>query len=245
MKTLFIDESGDHNLTKINEEYPVFVLAGSVFDDSYVNRSLEPKTRSVKIDLFGTSEIIFHTSDISGAEKGFENMVKEEFRQRFFAKMNTYIEGLEFKGICCAIKKHDHKRLYGDAAFDPYKYSLRVLVERFCFELDDARTTGRMVIESRGDGPDGQINEAWEEMKWRGTFYVSRDRIANKIDEKLEFRKKSENIAGLQVSDLIANPIGRYVIGKKSTPDLKIVWGKLRADRKGNVMGRGLVILPK
>ena len=35
MKIMFLDESGDHNLEKIDQQYPVFVLAGAIFDNSY------------------------------------------------------------------------------------------------------------------------------------------------------------------------------------------------------------------
>ena len=33
MKTLFLDESGDHNLDVIDPEYPVLVLGGVVMDN--------------------------------------------------------------------------------------------------------------------------------------------------------------------------------------------------------------------
>ncbi|MGI8642877.1 MAG: DUF3800 domain-containing protein, partial [Thermomicrobiales bacterium] len=35
MKLLFLDESGDHSLEKIDEDYPIFVLGGVVVDRSY------------------------------------------------------------------------------------------------------------------------------------------------------------------------------------------------------------------
>jgi len=33
MKILFLDESGDHNMEKIDSKYPVFVLAGAIFEN--------------------------------------------------------------------------------------------------------------------------------------------------------------------------------------------------------------------
>ncbi|HCB35264.1 MAG TPA: DUF3800 domain-containing protein, partial [Candidatus Taylorbacteria bacterium] len=35
MKVMFLDESGDHSLDKIDASYPMFVLAGCIFDFEY------------------------------------------------------------------------------------------------------------------------------------------------------------------------------------------------------------------
>lgn len=32
MKVMFLDESGDHSLVKIDPQFPVFCLAGGIFD---------------------------------------------------------------------------------------------------------------------------------------------------------------------------------------------------------------------
>ena len=44
MKILFIDESGDHNLDpkKVDESYPIFVLAGCIFDQEYYEKIVVP-----------------------------------------------------------------------------------------------------------------------------------------------------------------------------------------------------------
>jgi len=71
MKTLFIDESGDHNLEKIDSQYPVFVLAGVIFDNDYYNKTAKEKIKKFKIKIFGTDKIILHTADISRNKNGF------------------------------------------------------------------------------------------------------------------------------------------------------------------------------
>jgi len=53
-----------------------------------------------------------------------------------------------------------------------------------------------------------------------------------------------ENVAGLQIADLLANPIGREVLGKRNQIDYETIKSKYRSkDRK--YLGYGLVILPK
>ena len=41
MKVLFLDESGDHNLSIIDPQYPLFVLGGVIVDRDYAEGSLQ------------------------------------------------------------------------------------------------------------------------------------------------------------------------------------------------------------
>ena len=61
----------------------------------------------------------------------------------------------------------------------------------------------------------------------------------------LTLRGKAENIAGLQIADLVATPIGRHVIGKATKEDFRIIEGKFRRVGRGGYIGTGLVILPR
>ena len=53
MKVMFLDESGDHSLNTIDPSYPMFVLAGCIFDFDYYTNTIEPKLRELKIKHFG------------------------------------------------------------------------------------------------------------------------------------------------------------------------------------------------
>ena len=61
----------------------------------------------------------------------------------------------------------------------------------------------------------------------------------------LTTRDKKDNIAGLQLADLVVSPIGRFVLGRSTHEDFEIVKSKFRRDAKGEYAGTGLVILPK
>ena len=244
MKILYIDESGDHSLVKIDRNYPVFVLAGTEFDAESGIDELESKTHRVKNELFGNTDIILHTSDIVGRENGFEALEDSEFRVKFYQSINRFICDLEFTAICCVIDKYRHKAKYGDQAYDPYSFSLEVLVERFCFDLNSANTTGYMIAESRGDHFDSQMMDAWHEIQKNGTGYLAPGRINGTVAD-LKFRPKSDNISGLQISDLVANPAGRIALRKRERNDMRIVRNKFRRSPTGVVDGWGLILLPR
>lgn len=74
---------------------------------------------------------------------------------------------------------------------------------------------------------------------------------ASEIKEKIEnlyMTPKSQNEAGLQIADLIASPIGRYVLGIKSKPEHEVKYSVLEkklSRKKKDDENLGLIILPK
>ena len=47
------------------------------------------------------------------------------------------------------------------------------------------------------------------------------------------------------MTDLVATPIGRYVLGKQIKEDFRIIETKFRRNREGGFSESGLVVLPK
>lgn len=163
--------------------------------------------------------------------------------------MQQLVRRLDFKIVACVIKKGAHLERYGLKAKDPYILSLSILVERFIFECGPRG--GSIVAESRGETFDNALDLAFLDLKIGGTEFISAKKIRQRI-LSFTIRDKKENIAGLQLADVVATPIGRHVHGKKTYPVyseggdfFSVVEPKLRKDWKGNYEGMGLVILPK
>ncbi|MDI3340145.1 MAG: DUF3800 domain-containing protein [Sphaerobacter sp.] len=243
MKILLLDESGDHSLSKIDPQYPIFVLAGVIVDAAYAASELDERLRAFKQRLFGRDDLILHTADIVRQQNGFEALADPAFRAKFYTHLNTLMSQLDYMVVACVIKKYVFHRRYGTKALDPYMFSLEVLVERFCYELGNRRGAGRMVAEKRNSILDSQIDLAWRRLKVEGTRYLQAATLRNRIID-LELRPKRDNLAGLQLADLVASPIGRFVLGKPTREDWRIVESKFRR-RDGDYRGAGLVVLPK
>lgn len=69
MKVIFLDESGDHSLNKIDQSYPMFVLAGCIFDFEYYVQTVEPAVDNLKTKHFGNANIILRSYDIRKQKK--------------------------------------------------------------------------------------------------------------------------------------------------------------------------------
>jgi hypothetical protein len=151
---------------------------------------------------------------------------------------------LEYSVVACTIRKDEHLSRYGVAALDPYMLSLDVLVERFCFDVGKVTGGGVIVGEKRDPTLDRELDLAWLNLKIQGTRFMQAKDVEDRI-AGLNLRAKADNIAGLQLADLVVSPIGRHVLGKPDKEDWRIVEEKFRRSPSGQVEGYGLVVLPK
>ena len=244
MKILFLDESGDHNLSKIDPQYPLFVLGGVIVDKEYAEGAMQEAVSDFKQRLFGRDDLILHTADITRNRNGFERLKDTTFRERFYRELNELMKSLDYRVVACVIRKHAHLSRYGLAAVDPYLLSLDILVERFCMHIGEISKSGMIIAEQRGPTLDRQLELAWLNLRIQGTQYMQAVEIDRRI-QALTLRGKTENIAGLQLADLVVTPIGRHVLGKSIKEDYRIIESKFRHNWRGEVAGYGLVVLPK
>src|ERR1700756_2293011 len=96
MKVLFLDESGDHNLTIIDPQYPLFVLGGVIIDKDYADGELTRELNAFRQELFGRTDIVLHTADITRNRDGFEQVKETVFRARFYERLNAMMRKLEY-----------------------------------------------------------------------------------------------------------------------------------------------------
>ena len=244
MKMLFLDESGDHNLTAIDSQHPIFVLGGIIADKHYALGEMTYKLNSFKKELFGTTDITLHTADFTRQKNGFEQMKKPDFCAEFYRKLNMLIAELDITVLACAIKKEQHMNKYGLEAIDPYHLSLNVLVERFCFVIGKDAPKGHIIAEARDATLDRQLDLAWLILKVSGTKFVQATDINQRIDN-LSLKTKQDKLAGLEIADAIVTPIARRILQRNSKVDIEIIKSKMRKNYLGEITGYGLVVLPK
>ena len=218
-------------------------------DDKHHDEVATPRLNAFKRNLFGRENIVLHTADFTRNKAGFEAMASHDFRLQFFTELQTLIRDLDFKVAACAIKKQEHLKKYGLNALDPYLLSLSLVIERFVFECGSAG--GTVVVEARDETLNNALNLAFLDLKIRGTTYVTGTKIQRRVRNSA-IRDKKENIAGLQVADVVATPIARHALGKATYPQycsdgdfFAVVRPKFRQSRDGKFEGMGLVVLPK
>lgn len=198
------------------------------------------------MDLFGRDDFILHTADIVRRKGVFRKLTDKTFREHFYKETNRLMDEIDYMVVACAIKKNEHLAQYGLAALDPYMFALRVLIERFVFEIRQrgGGDPGHIVAEARDETLDNELRLAWMEIRTSGTGFISASDVRRHISE-LHIRNKKTKVAGLQIADLVVSPIGRHILGKSPKQDWNVVEKKFRRNTDGRYMGFGLMILPK
>jgi hypothetical protein len=242
---LYLDESGDHGLSVINPDFPVFVLCGVLIKaDDYETFRLS--TNAIKQRFWGNKAVIFHSRDIRKCQKEFSILLNDKVKADFYQEVNALISNSPYKIIASAINKKKHIKHYGTIADDPYEIALSFVLERSIFALDEMPGTDKelsIVLEMRGGKEDKKLVQHFQRLLARGTGYVSAERLAA-YQITLMLKSKKENINGLQLADLVAYPIARYVLDpQRANPAFDLLKPKFRSSYRG-FLGAGLKIFP-
>jgi hypothetical protein len=222
----FVDESGDHNLTSINPEFPLFVLAFCILRKDDYATQVAPALKILKFNTFGHDLSVLHSRDIRKQQGDFSVLRDPVRRSAFLSGMSAVIAEAPFTLCVTAIDKKKLKERYGDPR-NPYHLSLQFCLERTYRFLSAQGQQGKqthIIAESRGKAEDMDLAFQFrriigENGDWNHSF-------------ELRFAAKACNSIGLQLADLAAHPVARHVL-EPSQPNraFEIVEKKLMTHR--------------
>ncbi len=223
--TLFIDECGDPNLEKYDKTFPQFTLCGILVPFDKL-KWLEGEVKALKRELWQDESVIFHSREIRNCSKSFVNLMDAEVKNRFYTRINEILGADDvYIIVCCCILKEPFVERFNTGE-DVYGLSLKYLIERAIFHMDDCEKGNdklTIVVERRNPKENQMLLRYYNGLRVKGTKWITADRLTDRI-KSFNFKAKSENVIGLQVADLIAYPISRYVLSpEKSNPAYDIV----------------------
>lgn len=201
---VYVDESGDHSLKSIDDNYPVFVLAFCVFHKRHYSEQVVPALEKFKFNYFGHDQVILHEHEIR-KEKGIFNIFRSrEQRVRFLSELTSIIERSNFILISCIIDKRSLRR-QADMTTDPYHVALGFCLETlygFLQEKQQEHVKTHVVVECRGKKEDNKL-----ELEFR-RICDGNNRLGISLPFDVLFSDKRAMSSGLQLADLVARPIG-------------------------------------
>lgn len=237
---VFVDESGDHGLQSIDPQYPVFVLAFCVIGKLVYSRSVLPTMTEFKFRHFGHDQVILHEREIRKDLGEFSFLRDRAKKSAFMDELTAIIADTPMTVIASAIRK-DH--LVNRYAYpnNPYEIALGFGLERVSRWLSRRGAHGvtPVILECRGRREDDEL-----ELEFRRICSG-----ANYRNETLPFEPrfvaKSANVPGLQLADLIARPIGRFILDQaQANRAFDVIETKLDRHPSGHVDGWGLKVFP-
>ena len=209
----FIDETWDHSLSNINEDFPFFLLCGVLISETEYKKMIE-QVHALKHDFFWSHEVILHSRDIRKCDKAFSILFDLRVKEDFYKRLNKIIWEWEFQIIAIGIKKEEYIKKYGKIAENPYHISLSYMLEKLVFCMWKDANTVDIVVEKRGKKEDSALLEYYNKVYSRGTYYVKGEEFSKRITS-FDFRGKHKNDIGIQIADLCAYPLVSYIRNPK------------------------------
>ena len=212
---VYIDETGDHNLVKIDPQYPIFGLGALLISETeYIK--MDEAINSIKRKFFNDDKtFILHSSELKRplnqkSDKRNICMLDSKKRESFYKVFDERIlKDIDFKIVSCFIRKQLMVSKYSYPV-DPYHFSFENLLNRI---IKYGNGFNNIYAEKRGPELDNELLTEYEKLSKTGIHLYSADTVVTKTSFKLI--NKKENINGLQVIDLILSCIARMIYGKK------------------------------
>ena len=232
----FFDECGDHSLEKIDRDFPLFVLSTVIVERAVYQDWIVPALARLKMRFWNHEGVNLHSRDIRRARGDFAFMQVPRKREELLAALGELMRGVPITLFITAIHKEEHKQRYGMAASNPYDLALTYTFERVLHFLDgEGETHLPVTAEARGKNEDNQLETAFYRLMTQGTGFIPAARF-QRLRCPIIFRKKTDNIAGLQIADLCAYPAARRVLNPgKANQAWEAVVGRIY--QRGGVTG--------
>lgn len=243
---VYVDESGDHSLVSIDAGYPVFVLALCVFHKRHYSEKIIPAIEKLKFNYFGHDSVVLHETDIRKQKGDFAFLSHRPKRDEFVAWLSDIMVQSNFILIACVVDKARLSRSEGEAS-NPYHIALDICLQRlhdFLAEKGQEDLQTHVVVECRGKKEDREL-----ELEFRRICDGSGSQ-ARQLPFHIVFADKKTNLAGLQLADLVARPVGlSYIRPGQSNQAFDVLKKKFFCDGGRAKVGEkyddvGLVVYP-
>jgi Protein of unknown function (DUF3800) len=209
---LYIDEVGNPGLRAgtlhPNERY--LSLTGVVAELDHVDQVMAPELDKLKRRYFEShadEPVVLHRKEIVNKKHPFQSLRDPSAEEAFNADLLRLLESLEYRVITIVIDKQEHLQRYQVWRYHPYHYCQEVLLERYVLFLERLGAVGDVMAESRGGKEDRRLKDAFHGIWKEGSSFVSADLFVQRLtSSQLKVKPKANNIAGLQLADLLAHP---------------------------------------
>ena len=247
---VYVDESGDHSLTSINPDYPVFVLAFCIMHKRHYAERVIPSVEKFKFNYFGHDAIVLHEHEIRKQTGDFVMLTDQTLRASFMNDFSRIMEVNNYVVVACVIDKERLKETKSpqEGGQNPYHIALDFCLDGlydFLEEKNQLALRTHVLVECRGKKEDKEL-----ELEFRRLCDGNQHKGVP-LPFEVVFLDKKTNAVGLQLADLIARPIGvHYLRPGQSNRAFEIIEQKIlcrggRQQLGEDYEGYGLKFVPQ
>jgi len=221
---LYIDESGDHTYSTVDEPEKRYLgITGVIFESEYYRSNFHQQFEDFKQKYFPHSPdepVILHRKELIGRHGPFWRLRNAEREKAFNEDFLKLLQEKDYLVVSVVIDKKTHVERYKESALHSYHYCLVAMLERYCGFLNFFNAQGDVIAESRGGKEDMQLKEAYQRAYESGTQFRGPEFFQKTLTSKeIKVKPKSANIAGLQLADLLAHPCKNEILFEQKRID--------------------------
>lgn len=205
---IYGDETGDHSMDTTYKHHPIFALVLCIFSKDAYTVDVVRHLKNLKFHFWGHDATILHSAKLRRQIEDFQFLQNQRRREFFIETLNAAIRNSPFTIISTGIDKRLLQERYTKPE-NPYELSLEYCLERvyrFLEEKRQLKKTTHILLESRGNEVDRTLEIAFERIVTKNAVWQADYPL------KLLFVDKKANSIGLQIADLVAYPIGKFVV---------------------------------
>lgn len=216
---IFIDESGDHGLKNLKDDSEpgqrYFCLTGCILKlpEEYQNAVDKIITLKKKYWPNDFESIILHRDEIKRASGEFSLFRNPAIRKEFDVDLLQFLSNIQFTVICAVLDKLAQKNKY-KTCYDPYNFSLEVMLERYCGYLKNVvHSQGDVMCEARNPNFDKEVKKKYTEIFQKGNDKWPKEFFQGSLtSSQIKIKPKVKNIAGLQIPDMVGYSIKQKIL---------------------------------
>lgn len=257
---MFIDDTGEVDNAATNDDRRRFAsITGIIFEwghyyHEYVPALFELRRKHFGLGKSGKPPILHRRSLIVGAGK-FSVLKEDENRAKWNADCLNMYGQFSYTVITVCIDKVAFYFKHPNWREEVYLLLIQNAIERYYYFLASNNGIGDVLAESVGDKPDKALRARYQRVYLHGTPHISEQKLQSVLSSKeIKIKPKTDDLAGLQLADLIAKPSFDYCrliytnVGQQSefTKSLSQILEHQKYYRQANrVDGRGRIWRPK
>ncbi|MDD5087933.1 MAG: DUF3800 domain-containing protein [bacterium] len=277
---LYLDESGHATFKAkklyktINERY--LTIGGMLLRGDLHWTELLPRTNDVLTRHFGRSDAFLHFTDMN-TKAGVFSGISDEARASFWEDFLDAVASVDCTLMSITIDKQrmqDKFKVYLD---DPYHLLIVWHTERVIYELTKREKQERrrdnhipglmakLIIEARNEKSDQRLKRSYRNIYENGSkrfiTITAREVQSKLISSEIAILQKEDRNLGLQVADMLCNPLHWTTLLRFCSEDIEAMRGatkkseavekfwqklgnKIAHDKSGKIEGYGIKLFP-
>lgn len=208
---MFIDDTGNVNGTISNHPQSRFAgIVGVITNLDYLYTRFEPSFLLLKNKHFGVGADgrppILHLRKMKKGLDPFACLNHQELRSRWEAECFSMYERAQYTVIAVCVDKVAFYAAHPNWEGSIYQMLVGNAIERYFYFLRNTGGTGDVMAEATNLTLDSQLKTMYRHFYIGGTDHISAANLQSVLSSvEIKIQPKSDNIAGLQLADLLAS----------------------------------------